>query len=283
MHVDNLKIRDTLRAARRFDSAAHVPLWCAGERIGWLRPAAAQRLDAWPMVFERDTNGVRVANSLGSPGARTAAIGLVIEALRKDGIIKGWRDERYAVAGGFDQPPLFDIERAAARYLGTTTYAAHVNGYCGGAADCEMWLARRSASKPIDPGMLDNLVGGGMSAGVAPLETVVREAWEEAGIPADRARLAVAAGTVRLLREVPEGVQCEVIFVHDLELPRDFEPRNQDGEVAEFLRMPIREVAEIMQRDAVMTLDAGLVALSFLARRGYVRLEDAAGVIEPVL
>ena len=31
MSGDNLK-----RAARRFDPAAHVPLWCDGARVGWL-------------------------------------------------------------------------------------------------------------------------------------------------------------------------------------------------------------------------------------------------------
>jgi 8-oxo-dGTP pyrophosphatase MutT (NUDIX family) len=274
-----------LRAARQFDPAAHLPLWCAGQRIGWLRRAAAHRLGAWPRVFERDAKGVRVADALKTPDARTAAIGLVVETLHKEGSIQGWRHERYAVAGGFDQPPLFHIERAAARYLGTTTYAAHVNGYCHCAStgDCEMWLARRSAAKPIDPRMLDNLVGGGMSAGVAPLETVVREGWEEAGIAADLARLAVAAGTVRLLREVPEGVQSEVIFVHDLELPNDFQPINQDGEVDEFLRVPLTGVVAMVAHDAGMTLDASLVASSFLARRGYVSLDGAAGVIERVL
>ena len=35
------------------------------------------------------------------------------------------------------------------------------------------------------------------------------------------------------VREVPEGVQSEVIFAFDLELPREFMPHNEDGEVAE--------------------------------------------------
>jgi 8-oxo-dGTP pyrophosphatase MutT (NUDIX family) len=263
------KIQERLRAARRFDPAAHVPLLCEGKHIGWLRKSAAQRLKAWPEIFKHDAAGVRVAESLASVEARTAVIAAVIEKLHREGAITGWRNERYAVVTAFDAPPLFYIERAAARLLGTTTYAAHANGYCGSGVDCEMWLARRSATKPIDPGMLDNLIGGGMSAGVAPHDTIVREAREEAGIPAELARNAVAAGTVRLLREVPEGVQSEVIFVHDLELPRDFQPHNEDGEVAEFRRVPIAEVIAMLQGDADITLDASLVTLSFLVRRGY--------------
>lgn len=269
-------IADLLRAARRFDPAAHVPLSCANARIGWLRPHVAQRLLAWPDIFKRNAAGVCIAASLVNPALRTAALGAVIDELRREGSISGWRNERYAVVPGFDEPPLFHIERAAARYLGGTTYAAHANGYCGSGVGCEMWLARRAPTKPIDPGMLDNLVGGGMSAGVAPQDTIVREAWEEAGIPAELARKAIPAGTVRLLRAVPEGVQSEVIFVHDIELPRDFQPHNQDGEVAEFRRVPLSKVLDMLRADSDVTLDASLVMLSFLMRRNYIGLERAA-------
>ncbi len=43
-----------------------------------------------------------------------------------------------------------------------------------------MWIARRSPTKPIDPGMLDNLVGGGLAAGLTVAQTLVKEGWEEA-------------------------------------------------------------------------------------------------------
>ncbi len=276
MPPNNQKIQDRLHAARQFDPSVHVPLLCAGARIGWLRQAHARRLLGRPDVFEHDSAGVRVAESLKSPAVRTAAIEEVVAELHEQGAITGWRDERYAVVTAFDAPPLFHIERAAARYLGVTTYAAHANGYCGIGTDCEMWLARRAANKPIDAGMLDNLVGGGMSAGVAPRDTIIREAWEEAGIPTALARDAVAAGTVRLLREVPQGVQSEVIFVHDLELPHDFRPHNEDGEVAEFQRVSLAQVIAMLRGDADFTLDAGLVMLSFLLRLNYIELDRAA-------
>ena len=240
---------------------------CAGTRVGWLRKSHAQRLMAWPDIFRRDAQGVRIDGTLDTPAARSAAVGEVIDALHREGSITGWRDERYAVVTSFDALPLFHIERAAARYLGATTYAAHVNGYCGDGVACEMWLARRAATKPVDPGMLDNLVGGGMSAGTPPMHTIVKEAKEEAGIPEEIARNAVAAGTIEILREVPEGVQAETIFVHELELPRDFQPRNEDGEVAEFQRLPIARVIEIIESGAdLITLDASLVALAYIIR-----------------
>lgn len=267
------RVRDLLRAARKFSAGKHVPLVCEGSRVGRLRKQSAQRLLAWPDVFRRDQAGIHIVDSLDSAAARTMAIDRVVHVLQLEGLITGWRDERYAVVSDFAAPPLFHIERAAARFFGTTTFAAHANGYCGSGENCEMWIARRSQSKPIDPGMLDTLVGGGMSAGTLPLQTIVKEAWEEAGIPEALARNAVAAGTIVVLREVPEGVQSEVIFVHDLELPREFEPRNQDGEVAGFQRLPVSAVVEMLNEGADFTLDASLVVLSFLTRHGYVMID----------
>jgi 8-oxo-dGTP pyrophosphatase MutT (NUDIX family) len=130
-----------------------------------------------------------------------------------------------------------------------------------------MWIARRSAGKPIDPGMLDNLVGGGISAGSSLEETLVKEAREEAGLPAELARSAKRGGTVRILREVPEGVQSEVISVYDLVLPAGFEPKNQDGEVAEFRCLAFEEVLRLLRETEQFTLDATLVAMDYFNRR----------------
>jgi 8-oxo-dGTP pyrophosphatase MutT (NUDIX family) len=180
----------------------------------------------------------------------------VIQQLANDGFIPGWRNERYRIADRFE------IERAAARPFGLTTRAVHMNGTVGE----RMWLARRSPTKPIDPGMLDNLVAGGISAGFSVETTLVKEAWEEAGIPAELARKAVKHGTISVLREVPEGVQSETVSVYDLELPAGFVPRNQDGEVSEFRLLGFAEV-EPQLASCALTFEAALVAQDCLKRR----------------
>jgi 8-oxo-dGTP pyrophosphatase MutT (NUDIX family) len=132
-----------------------------------------------------------------------------------------------------------------------------------------MWIARRSATKAIDPGLLDNLVGGGIAAGEAPAQTLVREAWEEAGIEADRAARAEPAGTLRIERVVPDGVQRETLFAYDLWLPSDFVPANRDGEAGGHRLLSWNAVAVILSAEAgpdVMTVDATLVALDCLRR-----------------
>lgn len=228
----------------RFKASRYVPFMAGGRRIGWLQPELAARLAGWPAVFTSGPEKVVLVDATG--------LGSVVEKLAQDGFIPGWRNERYRIED------LFDIERAAARPFGLTTQAVHVNGIVGE----RMWLARRSATKPIDPGMLDNLVGGGVSVGFSVEATLVKEAWEEAGIPAQLARKAKPGGAISVLREVPEGVQSETISVYDLELPGDFRPQNQDGEVSEFKLVTFAEV----ERE-VLAYEAGLVALDYLRRR----------------
>jgi 8-oxo-dGTP pyrophosphatase MutT (NUDIX family) len=234
-----------------FSPGRYVPFFAAGRHVGWLRPELAARLAAWPAVFKSSADGVWLSNK--------EALTQVVEQLAEEGFIPGWRNERYGIFG------LFEIERAAARPFGLTTYAVHVNGISFD--EKNMWVARRSARKPIDPGMLDNLVGGGISAGSSLEETLVKEAREEAGIPAELARSAKRGGTVRILREVAEGVQSEVISVYDLALPADFEPKNQDGEVAEFQCLAFEEVLRLLRETEQFTLDATLVAMDYFNRR----------------
>jgi 8-oxo-dGTP pyrophosphatase MutT (NUDIX family) len=250
------------RLARRivFRPERFVPFAFRGSRIGWLRPELAARLGAWPKVFKATAEQVKLIDA--------GALAPVVTQLAQEGFIPGWRDERYRIADSFD------IERAGARPFGLATQAVHVNGVVD---DEAMWIARRSSTKATDPGMLDNLVGGGLTAGLSTEEVLVKEAWEEAGLPAELARRAARAGTVELLREVPEGVQCETIHVYDLALPRDFAPQNQDGEVAEHRLAPLTEVRRLVEETEELTVDAALVALDFLSRRSARHASAPAG------
>ena len=103
---------------------------------------------------------------------------------------------------------------------------------------------------------------GFVDPGETPEQAALKEAWEEAGIPAETARRAHPGGTAHILRAVPEGVQSEVVHVYDLELPDGFQPRNQDGEVSEFLLVELHAVKEL-----ALTLEAQLAAKDYFSRR----------------
>jgi 8-oxo-dGTP pyrophosphatase MutT (NUDIX family) len=257
-----------------------VPFVVDGVEAGALEPARVERVRAFADVFAFDGRELSLVPALRDRPARDAAMARVARALAREGMLTAWRDELYPVAASFGTAPLFLLERAAARYFGIATHAVHVNGITVlGDGREAMWLARRSASKAIDPGMLDNIVGGGIAFGSDVSATLVKEAWEEAGLPATIASSAVYAGEARIHRWQPDGLQRETLFVHDLALPVDVIPVNQDGEVVAFRLADAREVATLAGNadgPDVVTADASLVMADWLLRRGFVPTDSPA-------
>jgi hypothetical protein len=258
-----------LTAARRFEPGRHLPFLIGGIQVGWIRRTDLPLLGGWEQVFEIGPLGVELARALTSVEARSHALGEVIDALAAGGRITGWRNETYAVRNRFDDPPLAFIERAASRFFGTQTFAAHLNGIVrfGDGREPQMWIARRSPNKATDPGMLDNLVGGGIGWGYGIEQTLYKECWEESGLPEELARQAVRGGTLHVLQEIEEGTQAEQLFIFDLDLDADFVPQNQDGEVADHRLAGIDQVREWIA-GAQMTVDASLAALDWMDRHG---------------
>ncbi len=85
----------------------------------------------------------------------------MLQELREDGALTGWRSESYPVLTSFHAEPLALVERAAAVHLGIKAYGVHVNGYVRGPSGIELWVATRSKNKPTWPGRLDHIVAGG--------------------------------------------------------------------------------------------------------------------------
>ncbi|TWG86726.1 Isopentenyldiphosphate isomerase [Cupriavidus gilardii J11] len=268
-----------LAARTRFDPARHWRLTVEGRQVGWLPHAHADTLRAMrigtDVLGTPEKGAVALLPALDTAAARSGALARVAAELARQGALRGWRDEFFAVTDSLDAEPLAMMERAAARYLGLLTFASHLNGIATADGDSDapaepmLWIARRSHSKAVDPGLWDNLVAGGMPHGSDPLATLVRECEEESGIPPALAAHAQPHGFVEVLREIDEGVQWEQVFVFDLQVPADFVPVNRDGEVAEHRRIGLAPLLAIMA-DGAMTLDATLATLDALRRRGWI-------------
>ena len=229
----------------------------AGEHLGALR--------RWPDLFQVDTDAVRL-RAVDGLDARLAE---VHATLRAEGLVRAWRDEAFTLRHPRTHAPLAVIERAAARFWGALTLGAHANGYVADARGRPQWLwvAQRSPHKATDPGLHDNLVGGGVPHGQTPWQALVREGWEEAGLDAATMAAARRGRVIAVDRDIAEGLQVEQVHVWDLPLPPTLTPRNQDGEVAAVLRLPVAD-AIALAAGGTMTVDAALVTLDFALRHG---------------
>lgn len=254
--------------ARAFDRSRFSVFTVDDHAVGYVRRDLAANLRRFRDVFVVGDAAVAFSPDLIGCEVRSAAMARVARALATQGLLSPWRSETYDIGIAGSTACLFRLERAAVRYFGLVAHAVHVNGLVTRQGQRSMWIARRSENKAIDPGMLDNMVGGGLASGLTVQSTLVKEAWEEAGIPDALAAGAKPFGFLQIVREVPEGLHAETIYLHDLVLPAEFSPCNQDGEVAEWRLASLDEVAAEIAGDARFTVDAALVAMDCLVRHG---------------
>lgn len=259
---------------------AFTPFIVQGNTVGYVDTEFVKdHLEKFQQTFTHHDGRLGLHKSIESLGLadKTAAVGEALKQLHREGVITGWRDELYPVLTSFDSDPVLLMERAASVYFGIKAYGVHVNGYVerdDGSMD--MWVARRSASKPTWPGKLDHIVAGGQPHGLSPMDNVIKECEEEAGIGFELASRAKPVGAVSYCSQYSYGLKRDVLFCFDLKLPEDFKPIANDGEVEEFYRIPVEDVLKIVGRLEGDTYkdNCNLVVLDFMIRHGVITPED---------
>jgi 8-oxo-dGTP pyrophosphatase MutT (NUDIX family) len=205
----------------------------------------------------------RLTLQLGRPQELSASLSLLADKMRIGGYVPGWRNEDFA---WLDQNghQCFRLERAAFRTFGFRSMATHINGYTKSNL---LWLGRRSETKSTDPGKLDNMAAGGISADETPWVCAKRELWEEAGVPPQIADQVEPVGRIHMRRPIPgRGFHDEQLYIYDLELPDNFVPTNHDGEVSGFIEISLAEAAARILADE-FTSDAAFVTADYILRR----------------
>nr|XP_018266408.1 uncharacterized protein I303_00383 [Kwoniella dejecticola CBS 10117]OBR88566.1 hypothetical protein I303_00383 [Kwoniella dejecticola CBS 10117] len=210
--------------------------------------------------------------------------------------LKSWRDELYNVycsprSSFFTDstiswhPPMatnvaFQLERAACPIFGVATFGVHMTAYEGQGDATRIWVPRRSKDKKTFPNMLDSTVGGGITAGLTPYQTILKECKEEASLPEDllNSRLR-ACGATSFFTLTKDGfLRPEVEYVYDLPLPSSgskeyVRPMINDDEVESFNLMSVPELVENLL-DGQVKPNSALIYVDFLIRHGFVTAEN---------
>jgi 8-oxo-dGTP pyrophosphatase MutT (NUDIX family) len=187
---------------------------------------------------------------------------ILAEFLRSKKVFSHWRNENFSFLRE-DSHEAFQLERAAFRGFGFISHAVHVNG-CS--EDGLLWLATRSDSKTVDPGLLDNMTAGGISALETIQSSVIRELWEEAGVTSNQLKNLYPIGSIEIRRPLPPNeVHHERIFTFDLIVDDDWNPTNNDGEVHHFQKYDVEDIVSLIFEEK-MTQDAAVVTADFILR-----------------
>lgn len=250
-------------------TAGFSPFIIAGEPLGWLGPETADLLQAQGFIQPHDAGHALVPGFDTDAARRSEGLRLAAEAMQADGRMGGFRDEPYRVCAGWDQPDMAALDRRAIPHFGIRSFGIHLNGVVETATGLEMWIARRALDREVEPGKRDNMVAGGQPAGLSLMDNLIKEAAEEAAVPEALARQAKQGGIITYQQVEPvERLKHDTIFTYDLFLSEDFVPENTDGEVGQFERLPIADVAAIVRDTDEFKPNCNLVIIEFLARHG---------------
>jgi len=232
-----------------------LPFRLGDETVGWVKPAFAARLAAF---------GVRVASDaagLDDP----APLPALARALAEAGEFR-FRGEAFDVRAAAAGPVLAQIDRGALPAFGIAAAGVHLNGLVRRADGWNLWVARRAEDKLLDPGKLDHLAAGGVPAGLTPLQTLMKEAEEEAGLPPELTAKATHQGVIAYAMERPEGLRRDALHCYDLVLPENFVPVPVDGEVAAFELWPIERVLDTVRSINDFKFNVNLVLIDLFRR-----------------
>jgi hypothetical protein len=268
-----MPFRDRIRACNNYDPERAVPLVAGTDRIGVLRRDNAAALRRFPGVFAVEDDQVRLL-AKGDAAAVSQAVEEVVDALVVEHRIPKWRNETFDVTPRWGASAVFRLDRGAVPFFGTRAYGVHLNGYRRDGNTLFLWVGRRSPDKRVAPDKLDNLVAGGIGNGHGVEETLLKEGEDEASIPPSLTRCAMPVGAVSYRMETRLGIRDVVRFVYDLEMPADFVPNNQDGEIVEFELRSAAAVLERVRTTEDFKFNVNLVILDFALRHGILRPDD---------
>ena len=238
------------------DLSAFVPFIINNIGLGFLNQTFTQKIAQDIETLVADETALILDNMSWQEVGET--LQNIAQQWHHQGLYSGWRDEKYSIRDDSGSP-LFDLERSAFRPLGLLSHAIHINGWIDRAGERLFWIGKRAAHKAVAPNKLDTTAGGGIAAGEEPHSAMVRESWEEAGVPAEWTHCLQQNGTMFSLRPVHRGLHREILYLYDIGLPENFTPQNKDGEVAEFVLMNDNEIAQAIiagefMEDSALTL-----------------------------
>lgn len=273
---------DSIIECNLHDLGKFLPFVIGGAHLGWVRRDMTAHLTEWPGLFAVTDSAVTLSPDLATPEQRTRALDAVAPALAAKLGLPRLHGEHYSACRRWGEPAAMTIDRALVPLFGIPSHGVHVSGYLYREGKLHLWIGRRAMTKPVAPGKLDNIIAGGQPHDLSILENLVKEAAEEADMSRALALSARPVGLISYAREDNLGLHPDVMFCFDLEVPPDFTPRNTDGEIADFMLMPVEEVAALVRDTKDFKLNVNLVIIDFLVRHGILTPDGEPDYVEIV-
>ena len=256
--------------------AGLLRFFIAGQHVGWVSPAVARALAFRPQEFHFDADGISLASRFRSAPAREAALASAAAGLAKAGFGR-LRGEPFDIRSTEEGPVLATLDRGILPIFGFRAQGVHLNGLVRRPEGLFMWVGHRARNKAVAPGKLDNVVAGGVPAGLTPEQTLLKEAAEEAGLPPALVATARRTSRVSYIMAGEGGMRRDLLHCYDLEWPEGLEPKPVDGEVERFELMAAEDVLALVRDTDRVKFNVNLTLIDLFLREGMIA--DPSGIL----
>ncbi|WP_420550245.1 NUDIX hydrolase [Litorivicinus lipolyticus] len=232
-----------------------TPWYFRGEAVGHLAPAAV------PLASQHFGPALDAQNS--------DQLDALCNDIR-DQIATRWHTEAFGLYTLSDQRMVATVPRGCVPYLGIQAFGVHANGFVREHGELKMWVAKRSETKPTFPGQWDNMVGGGLTAGMSPDDVLAKEAEEEAALDMSRAISVQPAGILSYCHASDGGLRNNALYLYDIEVPAGWTPTPNDGEVERFELWDMPRLRACIEHTCDFKYNCNLVIMDFMLRHGVI-------------
>ena len=239
--------------------------------VGFVKKKNLYIINKFPDIFSIKINKIILKKKFNNFKKRTYAINRVFNFLVKEKIISSKHREHFSVFKSFKFKPLLKVQRVIGPFFGFQFFGVHLNGFLKKNDKYFMWVGRRSSNGNF-PNDLDQIAAGGLPFNVTIKKNLIKESYEEANIDKKLILKSKYLGTVSYRVETHLGLNRHILFCYNLELPKEFIPKNNDGEITKFYLWPIKKILKIIKESRKFKFDCALVILLFAQNKKIIQI-----------
>ena len=230
--------------------------------IGFIKKKNLKIIKKFPDFFFIGKSKVYLKKEINNFKKRTQVFNKVFNFLVKEKLISSKHREYFSVFKSVKSKPLLKVQRLLGPFFGFQFFGVHLNGYLKKNKKYFMWIGKRS-KKGNFPNDFDQVAAGGLPFNIDVKKNLIKESREEANINKKLVLKSKYQGTISYRVETNLGLSRYILYCYNLELPNDFIPKNNDGEIVDFYLWPIKKILKIIKETRKFKFDCALVIILF--------------------
>ena len=263
---------ERLKDCNKYKESNFFEFFIKNHHVGFIKKKNLNIINKFPNFFLLEKNKIFLKKEINNFQKRTYAINQVFIFLLKQKLISSKHREFFPVFKSFKSKPLLKVQRLIGPFFGFQFFGVHLNGFLKKNNKYFMWIGRRT-KKGNFPNDLDQIAAGGLPFNVTIKKNLIKESYEEANIDKKLVVKSKYDGIISYRVETKLGLSRHILFCYNLELPMNFIPKNNDGEITNFYLWPIEKILKIIKESRKFKFDCALVILLFVLNKKIIKIK----------